>query len=155
MKGIKMSETKIQLSRQFIRYGILLFLLGLLTGLIIPFMSNARMGLSSHLEGVMNGMFLMLIGLILHKVNLSDKLLKLVFILSLYGTFVNWSTTLFAGLIGGGAEMMPLAGNGLRGSELQEIIIKFGLATLSLCIIAVCSILFWGFRKDNSVNSNN
>ena len=39
------------------------FFLGLLSGFAIPVMSNSRMGLSSHPEGVMNGTFLMVIGL--------------------------------------------------------------------------------------------
>jgi (hydroxyamino)benzene mutase len=43
---------------------ILLFSLGLVTGLLAPKLANPRMGLSSHLEGLMNGMFLVLLGLI-------------------------------------------------------------------------------------------
>lgn len=49
-------------AKQLIFLGLLLFLSGLLTGLIIPFFKNPRMGLSAHLEGVMNGMFLILLG---------------------------------------------------------------------------------------------
>jgi len=50
--------------RCLVRYGVLLFLLGLLTGLIVQKLANPRMGLSSHLEGVMNGTFLVVLGLI-------------------------------------------------------------------------------------------
>ena len=46
-----------------LRYGILLFFLGLVTGLVVPMLANPRMGLSSHLEGLMNGMFLIILGL--------------------------------------------------------------------------------------------
>lgn len=49
--------------RRLLQAGILLFLLGLLTGFLVPFTANPRMGLSSHLEGVMNGMFLVGLGL--------------------------------------------------------------------------------------------
>lgn len=35
--------------------GVALFLAGLLVGLAVPAMANPRMGLASHLEGVMNG----------------------------------------------------------------------------------------------------
>jgi len=44
--------------------GLLLFFLGLLAGLFVQNMANPRMALSAHLEGVMNGMFLVLLGLI-------------------------------------------------------------------------------------------
>lgn len=45
------------------KLGLILFLMGLLTGLAVPVLKNSRMGLSSHLEGVLNGMFLALLGL--------------------------------------------------------------------------------------------
>ena len=45
---------------RLLRLGVLLFLLGLLTGFAIPALANPRMGLTSHLEGLMNGMFLSL-----------------------------------------------------------------------------------------------
>jgi hypothetical protein len=35
--------------------GLLLFLLGLLVGLAAPVLANPRMGVSSHIEGVLNG----------------------------------------------------------------------------------------------------
>lgn len=44
------SNNQIDQSRNLIRYGILLFLLGLITGFVIPVMANPRMGLSSHLD---------------------------------------------------------------------------------------------------------
>lgn len=54
--------------------GLALFLLGLLTGLAIPAMKNPRMGLSSHLEAVLNGMFLVLLGLLWPHVELTPGL---------------------------------------------------------------------------------
>lgn len=38
--------------------GLVLFLLGLFTGFAVPALKNPRMALSSHLEAVLNGMFL-------------------------------------------------------------------------------------------------
>ena len=45
-------------------FGAGLFLLGLVTGFVGPLLANPRMGLSSHLEGLMNGTFLIAIGAI-------------------------------------------------------------------------------------------
>jgi hydroxylaminobenzene mutase len=42
------------------KLGLTLFVIGLLTGFAIPALKNPRMGLTSHLEGVLNGMFLAL-----------------------------------------------------------------------------------------------
>lgn len=141
---------QLQLSRKLIRYGILLFLLGLLTGFAIPAMENPRMGLSSHLEGTMNGMFLVLLGIIWPKLHLSDRTLAWGYGLSLFGTFTNWGTTFLAGVWGAGAEMMPFAGGDYHGLAWQEGLIKFGLISLSIAMIIVCGILLWGMRGSAS-----
>jgi len=43
-------------------HGMFLFLLGLLTGFGESSFANVRMGLAAHLEGVMNGIFLLALG---------------------------------------------------------------------------------------------
>ena len=78
-----------KLSHKIVRYGMILFSLGLLTGFVIPLMRNPRMGLASHLEAVMNGMFLILLGLLWHKLRLSVGALKWGYGLSLFGTSIN------------------------------------------------------------------
>lgn len=93
------------LSHKLVRYGMILFSLGLLTGFGIPLMRNPRMELASHLEAVMNGMFLILLGLIWQKLRLSVGALKWGYALSLFGTFTNWVTNLLAAIWGAGAEI--------------------------------------------------
>lgn len=140
------NSTQLINSRKLMRYGVLLFLLGLITGFLIPAMQNPRMGLSSHLEGTLNGMLLILFGLIWTKLRLTNKANNWAYRISLFGTFTNWATTFLAGVWGAGSEMMPFAGEGLTGAAWQEVIIKSGLITLSLAMVAVCVILFWGLR---------
>ena len=77
-------------SNKLIIWGVFLFFLGLIVGLLVPVFANPRMGLSSHIEGVLNGMLLIIIGLIWSKVDLSSKWLKITFWLTIYGTFANW-----------------------------------------------------------------
>ena len=48
--------------RRLMWHGMLLFLLGLITGLLEQRFTNVRMGLSAHLEGVMNGILLLALG---------------------------------------------------------------------------------------------
>ena len=139
-------DVHLDFGRKLIRSGILLFLLGLITGFVIPLLANPRMGLSSHLEGTMNGMLLAIIGLIWPKITLTDKLSRWCYFLALFGTFTNWLTTLLAGIWGAGGEMMPIAAGSLQGSVWQEIIIKFGLISLALSMIVVCGLLLWGLK---------
>ena len=42
--------------------GLILFLLGLITGLLVPVLKNPRMGLAGHLGGMTNGPFLIIAG---------------------------------------------------------------------------------------------
>ncbi len=128
-----------------LQLGILLFMVGLLTGFVIPKLANPRMGLASHLEGVLNGIFLVALGLLWQRLHLSDGWLVVTFWLAVYGTFANWLATLLAAVWGAGA-LMPIAAMGHQGSSMQEGVIKFLLGTLSVSMIAVCVIVIIGLR---------
>ena len=60
-------------TRRLMWHGIFLFLLGLLTGLAVPALTNPRMGVSAHLEGVLNGIFLIILGLIWRELRLTPS----------------------------------------------------------------------------------
>lgn len=145
------NQTQSRHSHKLIQYGIVLFLLGLITGFLIPALQNPRMGLSSHLEGVQNGMLLIIFGLLWNKLSLSGKTLKWMYALAIFGTFTNWFTTLLAGIWGAGSEMMPIAGQSMSGTVWQEIIIKFGLISLSISMVVVCVFLLLGLRQKQPV----
>ena len=51
--------------RRLIWHGIVLFFLGLLTGFVIPAVTNPRLGLSAHMEALLNGMLLILVGIMI------------------------------------------------------------------------------------------
>lgn len=140
-------ESQTSYSRKLIRFGVLLFLLGLLTGFIIPALENSRMGLSSHLEGVINGMLLIIFGIIWPKLLIEEKLLKWSFYVSIFGTYTNWFTTLAASFWGAGSELMPIAGNSMTGTPVQETVIKIGLITLSISMVFVSVVILTGLRE--------
>lgn len=125
--------------------GVLLFLFGLIIGLFIPMMTNPRMGLSAHLEGTLNGMFLVILGLIWNKLLLNDKWLTSAFWLTIYGSFANFVAVTIAAITGAG-KLMPIAG-GKEGTSIQEGIISFLLISLSLAMILVCLIVLTGLLK--------
>jgi hypothetical protein len=79
-----------------------LFLLGLLTGFVEQNFSNSRMGFAAHLEGVMNGTFLVALGAIWTTVRLSPRWKRAAYWSALYGTYANWAVTLLAAIFGGG-----------------------------------------------------
>lgn len=132
-------------SDKLIFYGFLLFLLGLITGLILPLLANPRMGLSSHLEGVMNGMFLIILGLVWPKLDLSRRWLKIAFWLAIYGTFVNWLGILAAAVLDAGA-MLNIVAEGNQGSPFAEGLVTFCLISLSIAMISVTTIILIGLK---------
>lgn len=134
--------------------GVLLFLAGLIVGFLIPVLANPRMGLSTHLEGVMNGLFLVILGLIWNRLSLSQKALKITYVLALYGTFANF-IAVFAAAITGAGKMMPLAG-GRDGGHPLEAVISFLLVSLALAMIAVCILVLKGlYRKQIAAHHRN
>lgn len=128
-----------------LKLGILLFLFGLFTGFALPKFTNPRMGLSSHLEGVLNGIFLIALGLLWQRLNLSDTLLLIIFWLAVYGTFANWLATLLAAIWGAGS-MMPIAANGYQTSAGRENIVRFLLVTVGLTMASTCILVFIGLQ---------
>ena len=128
---------------------MLLFLIGLITGFVVMNLKNPRMGLSAHMEAVMNGMFLVGAGLVWNDLNLSDKMKSILFITLLYGTFANWIATLLSA-VWGTSEMTPIAGAGFTAEALHENIIKGLLYTLALAMVFSLSVLVYGLRGKNS-----
>lgn len=148
---MEISSIKQLQSKRLLFFGVLLFFLGLVVGLLIPNMNNPRMGLSTHLEGVMNGLFLLALGLIWHHLELSMKWLKATFWLSLYGSFANFLAVLIAALTGSG-KMMPLAG-GQEGPKVIETLVSFLLISLSLAMLTVCMLVLIGLYKQLQIKS--
>ena len=143
------TSLKTDQANRLVFLGVLLFLLGLVVGLIIPILANPRMGLSSHLEGVMNGMFLILLGLIWNKVSLSPKWLKITLWMAIYGTFVNWFGILFAAVFDAG-EMLGIVAEGKKGTPLAEGTVTFSLLSLTVAMLFVCVAILVGLKKNMS-----
>lgn len=96
--------------------GLILFLLGLVTGMVIPVLKNPRMGLASHLQGMTNGPFLIVIGLLWPHVDLAHGWQVVGAALLAYGAYANWLATQLAALWGAGRKFAPEAagGRGIR-----------------------------------------
>jgi len=134
------------LDRALLQLGVLLFLLGLLTGFAVPALAMPRMGLASHLEGLFNGLLLVALGLMWPRLALGPRARWLTFGLAVYGAFANWFATLFSAATGAGG-MMPLAAAGRTGDAASEAIVGFLLISLSLAMVVVCGFVLWGLRR--------
>ena len=131
---------------RLIFFGVLLLLIGLITGLLVPLLKNPRMGVSSHIEGVLNGMLLVIFGLIWPKLSISDKWLKVAFWLAVYGTFMNWLGILVAAIFDGGA-MLNILADGKESTVAVEGFVTFALLSLSIAMITCSIIILIGLKK--------
>jgi hydroxylaminobenzene mutase len=137
-----MDDTK----RRLLWLGMLLFLIGLLTGLIEQTFNNPRMGLAAHLEGLMNGTFLIALGAIWSEVRLSAGLKAAAFWSALYGTYVNWVVTTVAAILGT-AAMSPMTAAGHSAGAWQESVVTVGFISVGITIIVSSILILWGLRQ--------
>lgn len=131
---------------RLLRAGILLFLLALLVGFAVPRFAVPRLGLSAHLLGIIQGIFLMVTGLLWPKLKLMPVMSRVGSWLAVYGCFAAWTANLLAGVWGAGNTMLPMAAGQARGSALQEAIIATGLRTGAVSLVAVAMLILWGLR---------
>jgi (hydroxyamino)benzene mutase len=130
--------------RRLIWHGMFLFLLGLLTGFVEQKFVNVRMGLAAHLEGVMNGIFLIALGAVWGEVRLSPRLKPATFWIALYGAYVNWLATALAAAFGA-AALSPITAAGHRAQPWQEglitvLFLTVGTATITASVLVLCGL---------------
>jgi len=126
------------------KLGLILFVIGLLTGFAVPALKNRRMGLSSHLEGVLNGIFLTLLGLLWPHVHLAHAWGVTAVALIVYAAYANWLATLLAAAWGAGRRFAPIAAGDHEAAKSKESISNFLLITLSVAILIGVVIIFVG-----------
>jgi hydroxylaminobenzene mutase len=131
--------------RRLIRHGMFLFLLGLLAGLAEAHVANPRMGLAAHLEGLMNGTFLIALGAVWPFIKLSPMLTAIAFWTVLYGTYANLFVTTLAAILGANA-MSPITG-GQGAPEWQEAFITGGFVTVGIAMLVSTILILWGLRR--------
>jgi len=122
---------------RLLQVGMLLFLFALLVGLAVPHFAVPRLGLSTHLLGIMQALFLMVTGLVWPRLALPRALSRVGSWLAICGCLAAWAANLFAGMSGSGNTMLPIAAGQAHGSPLQEGIIAIGLRTAAVSLIAV------------------
>lgn len=132
--------------RRLMWHGMFLFLLGLLSGFAESSFTNVRMGLAAHLQGVINGIFLLALGSAWIKLQLSNGMERLAFWATLYGTYVNWLVTTLSAVFGTKA-LSPLTGTSQGGRPWQETMMTAGFMSVGLAIVGATALLLWGFRR--------
>ena len=132
--------------RRLIWHGVLLFVFGLLTGAAVPALVTPRLALSAHLAGVLDGMFLMLLGLVWGELALSPRLAVTAFWLQVYSAYAGWAGLVLAAFFGT-SETTPLAGAGHSGAPWQEGLVRITLVSFAGAILLGCGLVLYGLRR--------
>lgn len=132
--------------RRLIWHGMFLFLLGLLTGFVEQQFANPRMGLAAHLEGVMNGTFLIALGAAWTEVRLPPRSKAAAYWAVLYGTYANWVVTTLAAILGT-AALSPILAPGRSALPWQEGVVTLGFMSVGLVVVAASVLVLWGLRR--------
>lgn len=132
--------------RRLIWHGMFLFLLGLLTGFVEQKFINPRMGLAAHLEGVMNGTFLVALGAVWAEVRLAPRLKLVAYWSALYGAYVNWAAVILAAIFGT-AALSPITSAGHSGLPWQETLVTLTLLSVGISIVGSSVLVLWGLRR--------
>ena len=130
-------------ARRLAWHGVLLFVLGLATGVPIAAFTNPRMGLSAHLTGVQNGMALMLFGILWPELRLSGRIRGVTFTLLLASLYGFWADLTLAAALGT-SRATPIAGAGHQGSAVAEAAVTVGLYATSVAILVAAPLVLRG-----------
>jgi len=95
------------------------------------------------MEGLLNAMFLLLVGGVVWKrLELSEGLRSVAFWLLLFAAYGGWGFCLLAAAFGA-SQMLPIAGAGYSAAPWQEHLVSAGLmAVASSMLIVVCCMLY-------------
>jgi hydroxylaminobenzene mutase len=142
-----------ELSRQgkrLLQIGIALVLFASFEGFAIPQMASPRIGLSTHTLSALEGIFLLVQGLLWPRLQLSATLSRLAFWCSIYSTLAILGAYTLAALSGAGIESIALNGQlpeGLsHGSASLEGAIRLAAYSSAPTGITCYGLILWGLR---------
>ena len=125
--------------------GVLLFLIGLLTGIAIPRCRSPRLGLSAHLTGVQSGTFLVALGLLWPRLSMSPTWSEALANGSWASLYMVWLSLLLAAIFGAGRGL-PIAGQGIITTPARQTVVTALMAIGSLGILAAMAALLITWR---------
>jgi (hydroxyamino)benzene mutase len=124
--------------------GVLLFFLGLLTGVAIPFVRSPRIGLSAHVAAIQSGLALVAVAWLGGHLVLSEAWARAITHTLWISFYVLWIGLVFGAVFGTG-RTLPLAGKGLTAKPWQELTANVLIAGSSIASALAIGALLWGW----------
>lgn len=130
---------------RLIQAGTTLVLVALIVGLAVPAFAVPRLALSVHLLGLLQGLFLIALGLLWPRLSLTRGVARAAAVLAVYGCGAALLANAVAAMAGG-SEMLPIASAGARSSPGLELVVTLGLRSAAVALIAAVALALWGLR---------
>ena len=127
--------------------GAILFLIGLLQGVVVQGFLNPRMALSAHLTAVQGGLAIMVVGIVWLPAAMRvgvERLSRWSLVGGMYGLWVG--LTLSA--VTGASEALPIAGTGFHAGGVAERSVFAIIAASSLALIVGWSLFLAGLVRN-------
>ena len=137
-------------SNWLLQLGVLLLLFGMVLGLLLgshtysPF-STPLFGLAAHLIALLEGFFLLLIGLLWPKLKLTPTGSRIAFWTALYSCLAGSLASALAGIWGAGG-MVPIAAQNAIGAAGHETFIQYSFYSVAITTIAALILIWWGLQ---------
>ena len=132
--------------RRLLQIGVVLLLFSSLEGFVIPHLAAPRLGLSVHTLSALQGILLLVLGLVWSHLYLGSKASSLAFYLLIYSAFAILVAYVMAAVWGAGNETMPLAAGAAHGSAVQETAIKVVAYSSAPTGLISFALILWGLR---------
>jgi hydroxylaminobenzene mutase len=139
---------KTEYAQRMMFHGIVVFMFGLLTGFFLysGAMVNPQIGVITHLEGVLNGLFLVTLGVIWQRMSLTDRQQWRLMVLALACVYINYFQALWGAVMGRSrattlfpADRVPF--------PLEKTVLDVVLLSMSVGFIVVCLMTLWGLHR--------
>lgn len=138
---------------RLLQVGIILFLCAALLGLALPYFKIPRLALSAHLIGILQGIFLLVLGLLWSRLRLGPTQSLIAFWLLIYQSIAAPVSSLLAGIWAAGSSIIPIAAGGAHGSAVQETVVNVGLRSAGTALIIGLLLVAWGLRGNDPQRS--
>ena len=130
-----------------LRVGVAVFLAAALLGLFVSHFTIPRLALSAHLVALLQGIFVVVLGLLWSRLSLTPVQAGLAFWLLIYQAIAAPLSNLLAAAWGAGNSIVPMAAGAAHGSTSQEAVINIGLRSAGAALIVGLLLVLWGLRR--------
>ncbi|TPN32590.1 hypothetical protein [Mesorhizobium sp. B1-1-6] len=144
------SDTLPRQGHRLLQLGIALLLFSSVEGFAIPSLAAPRLGLSVHTLGALQGVLLLVLGLVWSRLNLGVAMSRIAFWFLIYSALAVLAASVMASLWGAGNETMPLAAGAAHGSAFQEYAIKAIAYSSAPTGLIAFALILWGLRLSDA-----